>query len=393
MGYNPNDANDDPELREALAASMLPPQESGVAFGPATRPQYEQGKWDLVPTTSYREILLDPEPIDRKRELCTPAFLKPSVDDHRLGFLLTIYHEIPVLRELFLDRSNVVTNYGNDREWWTGKAMEVPMVSGSEEIDRADFRHELQRLMAFLDKTDRSYGSAEALANLPLVKKWPRSSLDVESAVLESFKDITQNESKTKKLFSRGVNGPEELASQEFAILQLPLPPKESLFETLYDISDDVMWEASSFDINNSPYLTHIAEVITFRFTDWDESKKKGVIVPAVWYPDRYLETGRQAALDMRMKKQEVINKLKNFDHLENGLLNYETRLGRNIKIKDLFDAALQHDQDELEMENGMDLNGAEDNLATLETPNKNKGLSAQLRKVLETIDLKLNGT
>jgi len=88
-----HDYNADPELQQALAASRadlgMPPQESGVTgtevvhFGPATRSQYEQGQWDMVPIgkSSAREVFVEPEPADRKREPGTPAFLKPSVAD------------------------------------------------------------------------------------------------------------------------------------------------------------------------------------------------------------------------------------------------------------------------------------------------------------------------
>ena len=72
----------------------LPPQETGITgtdqvfFGPANRSQYEPGKWDLVPTgnsSAQDFLLLDPEPAGRKRDIDTPAFLKPSIEDHRLG--------------------------------------------------------------------------------------------------------------------------------------------------------------------------------------------------------------------------------------------------------------------------------------------------------------------
>jgi hypothetical protein len=393
-------SNNDPELAQALAASLLP-QESGVtnteapAFGPATRSQYEQGKWELVPTTTLREVILDPEPLERKRDLGVPAFLKPSVEDHRVGALLTIYHEIPMLREMFLDRSNIIANYGNDREWWTGKAMEIPTITGTEELEQADFRHELQRLMAFLDKTDRSYGSAEALVNLPLVKQIFRSgpSRDIDSAVLEAFKEISRNsQSKIKKLFSRGVDGPEENNDQEFAILQLPLPLRNSYAETLYDIADSVMWEATSLDLNSSPFLTNIGEVISFRFTDWDQSKKKGITVPAVWYPDRYLDTGRQAALDMRLRRQDIVNDLEKIEMIENGLTNVDLRSGRRIKVKELFSAALQHDRDEPEAQFGVSPDDTEENISSVPRPSKSKKLSAELLKIVESIDRKLIG-
>ncbi|RQM06475.1 hypothetical protein DH86_00002337, partial [Scytalidium sp. 3C] len=130
----------DRDLEQALAASRaeagLPPQESGVIgtdqvyFGPATRTQYEEGKWDMVPIgkSSVQEILFDPEPTERKREIDAPAFLKPAVEDHRLAALLTIYHEIPLAREIFLDRMDVSPSYGFNQEWWSGTEIQMASV-------------------------------------------------------------------------------------------------------------------------------------------------------------------------------------------------------------------------------------------------------------------------
>jgi hypothetical protein len=194
---------EDSDLEQALAASRaeagLAPQESGVTntseayFGPATRSQYESGKWDMVLAgqTSVTEIVVDPEPAERKRDLDVPAFLKPSVEDHRLGALLTIYHEIPLIREIFLPRAgqDQAPNYGYDKEWWTGKAIDIPTVFGEDVTPPNEVNMELQRLMAFLDKTDRSYGSIEALANLRDVKKALRKEPKLEAAVLNAWKN------------------------------------------------------------------------------------------------------------------------------------------------------------------------------------------------------------
>lgn len=392
------DLQNDPELAQAIAASMQP-QETGItstdqaAFGPANRIQYEPGKWDLVPvSTSAREILLDPEPEDRKRDLGVPAFLKPSADDNRLAALLTIYHEIPMIREMFLDRANVIANYGTDREWWTGKPIETPTITGAVEDEQADFVHELQRLMAFLDKTERSYGSAEVLARLPYVRRYLAHERDLESAVLEAYKSVfsADNQAKIKRLFSKGVDGPEELSSKEFAILELPLPKKDACAETIYDIADSVLWESTAINLDCSPFLSNIGEIITFRFTGWDESKKNGVAVPAVWYPDRYLESGRQAALDMRLRKQDIESDLEKIDMLENGLTYHDLRSGKRIKIEELFKAALQHDQDEIEDDPGTVNDNMEESMMYSHRSANSKNLSAELRKLADRIDHKL---
>ena len=398
------DPNDDPELAQALAAS-LQPQESGITnkdyvyFGPANQSQYDPGQWSMVPVrTSTRDNLLDPEPEDRTRDLGVPAFLKPSTEDNRLAALFTIYHEIPLVREIFLDRANTIGNYGSDREWWTGKPIETPahtdLVEDAED-GRLNFVQELQRLMAFLDKTDRSYGSAEALANLPYVKAFCPQSPNLEMAVMEAYKSVfsTDNQGKVKKLFSKGVDGPEERSSKEFAILDLELPEKESWAQTLYDMADIAMWgEDAALNIEGSAFLKHIAEVIAFRFDGWNNSKKNEIVVPVMWYPDRYLESGRHAALEMRQKRKNVHADLDHAVELENTLTFHELRSGKQIKIQELFKAAFQHDQDQVEDEYGVAGHSLEDSMRLAQPSTSSKILSAEFRKLTDRIDQKLMG-
>jgi hypothetical protein len=192
----------DTELQQALAASAAEygqnAQESGVTntnevrFGPATRNEYETSNWAMVPMgkSAVREILNDPEPAERKRDIALdiPAFLKPSTENNRLGALITIYSQIPLIREIFLPRvpQDTAPNYGHDKEWWTGKAIDVPQVFGEDMTPPSEVTMELQRLMAFLDKTERSYGSAEALANLSDVQRELAAGKASDSHLLEA---------------------------------------------------------------------------------------------------------------------------------------------------------------------------------------------------------------
>jgi hypothetical protein len=399
--------DDDRELQAALEASRLeaglPPQESGIMstdevyFGPANRPQYEQGKWDLVPIgkSPAQEMLLDPEPADRKRDLNVPAFLKPSAENHRLGALITIYHEIPLLREIFLSRLDTLPNYGHDNEWWRGNTIELSAITEDQlGVDKEVLR-ELQRLMAFLDKTDRSYGSAEALANISAVKNWQRRrSMDLESAVCKAWSKAFEenNPSIVKKLFSTGQKPSAieaEVQEQAFAILDLGLPSKDSPQETIYDVADEVLWpDPQALELSESAYLPHIAEAIAFRL-EGDDSKK-GIEVPAVWYPDRYLESGRQAALEMRLQKQDIDVELQGI-HIQQQMLTECNIRGKTYKVKDLFKASLQHDL--AEINDGVQARDDGDaEIVSAQRPAKKTKLSTELRRVVESIDKKILG-
>lgn len=396
----------DRELQQALAMSLeeigLPPQEQGVtnmdevAFGPANRNEYEQGKWEMVPAgkTSVQEIVVDPEPADRKRDLDAPAFLKPTVTNSRLNALITIFHEIPMIRNVFLNIRDCLPNYGTNKEWWSGEKITLPSMQVDDdppiydEIDR-----ELQRLMAFLDKTDRSYGSVDVLANLDEVKRMIRQNgPDVESAVLQAWKHIFEHsiyENYVKVIFSVGVaSESSEDQPQEFAMLELSLPTKDSAQETLYDIADETLWSNQTWDLADTPYLFHIAEVIAFKIEGGSEHKR--VDIPAVWYPDRYLKSSREAALEMQRKKRATAEKYERICKLEQQLTFVPLQSGKIVAVKDLFDASLKHDENQIQE----DTVSADEDLMDVE-PRPSKvatKLSEELRKVLESIDKKLTG-
>lgn len=255
---------------------------------------------------------------------------------------------------------------------------------------------EIQRLMAFLDKTDRSYGSADALATLPAVKgqqvKWGDS---VEVCVMKAYRELLEDSESAgaiKKLFSIGVEGSNEADSEEFAILKLDLPPKDSEQETLYDIADAALWFHNPLELSNSPYLSHIADVITFQLAG--DAFSKGIEIPSVWYPDRYLESSRQAALDMRLKKIEINERLRGLDTLEEKLTNYTIPGNNKVKVQDLFKAVLQHDVDEIK-EDVVPVSvsdTAEEGIPPEEQSIKPQKLSAEIRKLMKSIDQKLVG-
>ena len=396
----------DRDLAQALAASRveagMPPQETGITgtdevqFGPATRSQieYDQGQWGLTSyvqtgKNSAPEAIFDPEPAERKRDLDVPAFLRPSIQNHRLGALLTIYHEIPLIRNLFLNQNDTLRSYGSDKEWWAGKEIENP--SSNDEYHEMD--RELQRLMALLDDTERSYGSVDALANLQDVKRARYQYQEgVESAVLKLWASIFQQNhpGMVQQIFSQGVgNESEEDNPKEFAILDLRLPDKDSLQQTLYDICDDVLWPSlEPFELERSPYLSHMAEVIAFRIEGNDEHKS--VDIPAIWYPDRYLKPARQAALDMRLQKRDVEDELKRMYNIENRLTNYLVNR-KVIKVENLFKASLKHDEAEIKDDGPREIEDVD--LTSSQRPsNAATKLSAELRKVMNSIDKKLLG-
>lgn len=378
-------------------------QQSGVtnsgttAYGPENMPQYSEKDWGLTKyvNNSAREILVDPEPAGRIKPIIAPAFLKPSVDDHRIGALLTIYHEIPLVREIFLNRSEVLPNYGFNPDWWSGTAIQMPSIVGEEPSQSQELLYELQRIMAFLDKTDRSYGSAEALANLGAMKTDQRkASDDKETLFFKAWKEAfaDRETGQVRKLFSDAVESTDKITP--FGILDLSLPAKGSVSETLYDIADNLLWPHDTPDINKCAYLSHVGEIFTFRLSD-DKGPSDGIDIPAVWYPDRYTAAGKQAAFDMRMQKKNIDKELERIAKVEDTLTQVVTREKKSLKVKDLFKAALQHESAQLEPQANAqpeDSFMSDSEAQARSSSEKASRLTSGLGKLLASIDRKLLG-
>ncbi|KAM0144586.1 hypothetical protein ACHAP3_000616 [Botrytis cinerea] len=396
--------NDDKELQQALAASMadssLPPQESGVVgtdqpyFGPATRSDYGDN-WAMVPISTVKEIYEDPEPWDRlriwedKRPTC-PAFLKPSGDAHRLGALLTIYYNIPVAREVFLRRENIETYYPYETGWWSGRPIEYPIASLQEDpnfvADDRRFGQELQKVMAFLDKTERSYGSVDVITELPYMQQ--NAGNDVETDFFLCFKNLMQGKRSLKHIFSSAAYGtdPDPDGNTIFAIFDLHLPTKDSLTENLYDLADGALWDGCPLTLENSPFLNHLGDVISFRIKGDKHNDQKAIEVPAVWYPDRYLQFASEDSLAMRTEKHNLQLKIQDISRQERQL-KWTTHNGKTLLVEDVMKLSLNHDQNELPPSNKSisDL--------TSEVPmggSKSADLSKGLKKLMDNVNAKL---
>ncbi|QSZ35447.1 hypothetical protein DSL72_008317 [Monilinia vaccinii-corymbosi] len=394
--------NNDTELQQALAASMadagLPPQQSGVVesdkpfFGPATRTDYGDN-WAMVPISTVKEIYVDPEPTDRIRDIVNqvPAFLKPSGERHRLGALLTIYYNIPLAREIFLRRDMVEACYPYEAGWWNGRPIERPFASFQQDTytvaEDQRFGQELQKVMAFLDKTERSYGSVDVITTLPFMQQ--QGGDDVEAGFFMSFQKLMQGHDSCKHLFSTGVLGLDtdlEEDPTKFAIFDLALPSKDSLVQNLYDLQDEALWGSSPFTLTKTPYLAHIGDVIAFRMKGDKQNDQKGIEVPLVWYPDRYLEFAGQESLTMRANKRNLELEISDISRHERQL-TWTFHNGKTLLVEDVFKISLNHDQNEVPRSDQDMGNHATD------TPmggSKNADLSKGLKKLMDDVNAKL---
>ncbi|KAH0538601.1 hypothetical protein FGG08_004802 [Glutinoglossum americanum] len=314
------------DLKRALdiSRSEMTPQESGVAhFGPATRVHYNNNEWALTTVGSgAHEIYPNPEPIDRKRIASEPAFLKPSPSSHTLASFLTILHSIPLARRALLCQDHLLSDYGYNDEWWDGTPAKAPRVVRLDDGIRVDRDEdevifETQRLVAFLTKTTRAYGSAETLANIDGVSN---QHLDV---IIGDFlahwymvaKRVSQHNTLPEIFRTVAISYSEEGDRKVQPVFLPGLNVDES--QTLYDIIDDALWSEVDED-KEEAFFEQAGEVFSMLLKSSNGNQNGlGIRIPAVLYLDRYMESSESLAKEMRLKKAEMRRKILEMERLE----------------------------------------------------------------------------
>ena len=310
--------------------SVTQDQETGVTdaakphFGAAKREYYDTKKWAMtVPAAHAQEILLNPLPVDRKRGANTPAFLKPSPAEHRLAALVKILHAVPLSREALLNRTNILSEYGHDSEWWDGvpiKLSRIVNISPSGQYDdRQEVVREAQRLMAFLDETDRAYGSVDVLANVDGIRKSRNSqivgnflaqwrtatwSLDPNATLMDIFRNegtkVSQEVVEVPVFYALQISVDADIADAGLS---------------LYEAFDDILWNGTGANDFEEVFLQKVADVFILELSRQSiEGVGLGIEIPAIWYPDRYLPSSQEQARAMQAGKAAARKEIQEID-------------------------------------------------------------------------------
>lgn len=280
----------------------------------------------MVPTTKAWA-----SPSERKRKHGAPAFLRQTrqVKEHRLGLVLSIFHEIPVVRNTLLRAGEPARSYGHNTEWWKGqpilKQEHLAAVARGEQLRaeeaRPDFNEELHRLMAFLDNTERAYGTVDALAETEAVDPLGSWYADIEERFFEALKaesaanpafDVSplMTISKIHPVVPRppgydpneSSDDEEQESEAKFALLDVCLDQEQYAWvNSLYDALDHLFWQHAlspdrSFPEDaSSAFLTEPGDVLTIRFGG--SGLTKPCEIPGILYLDRWLESRRDLAV------------------------------------------------------------------------------------------------
>ena len=317
------------------------PQETGVVdtqsktLRPATRGHYEPAQWALtIAGAQTQEILLNPEPNLRKRQRNVPAFIKPSPASHRLPALVTILHAIPMAREALLNRNHMLPDYGREKDWWDGTPVKLLRIvnvdSDGRYINENDIIYECQRLMAFLDETDRAYGSTDVLAGLEGLNGYESDKIAKFYGTWHSATAHIVTGSPLASVFeSRGTkrnkSDPTYTQSESFWCLNALIESDVAgQGFTLYEVIDRILWEDSNEE--EETYFERAGEVLTIELANKvAEVPGLGIDIPAVLYLDRYLPSATALAKDMRDRKARVKADLLNKEVARSWMINAKT--------------------------------------------------------------------
>lgn len=309
-------------IRESAqeAGIEVPAQETGVTdtstsqpyFGPANRDTYDQNNWAMVPT-GPQESALDSTalPSARKRVSGAPAFLVQGFSSHglnHLGGLLTILHEIPLARNILLSLGEPAATYGHNREWWNGQAI-LPehvlaklasgeMQWGEHNESLPNLEAEIHRIMAFLDLTERGYGTVSVLTEMI------NAGRGAEKQFYETI--AVRNEDKIQQLTQvaalceiQGPNTTEEEVAN-FGLLEMEHPRADySTIKTLYEALDHVMWnDALTWnEIHEGTKMAtfkQIGEGLVLKVSG--DGPEDSIDIPLELYPEKYLSSRRSEA-------------------------------------------------------------------------------------------------
>ena len=332
------DTSEDTDLQQAISRSLgqsADGQETGVTdgknFRPAERSEYPTDQWAMIIS---KPVMPNPEPENRKRMEGAPAFLKPSGRQHYLPALLTILQEIPMAKEALLAREAILQDYGIGEEWWDGEAIRIRRVValGEEEPPDVLILIECQRIMAFLELTERAYGNVSVLGQLAETDgdEYGNKTNTVEGAFLDAWSAAVRQTLPTFQLGDifairvtelDSLNPDGEPEKGNYNIVKISSDPPNQLFDqpfseestTLYDCLDSALWGAWNYDNPRASYL-EFSDVLVFNIeacTPSEQGSGNLCDCPATLYVDRYLEESLAKAKDMLQKQHVLREKVK----------------------------------------------------------------------------------
>ena len=426
-------AQEDDEMERALALSRegLPydtVQESGVVTSDGKSQitshydsTYDPKKWAMVrsgPSGRFdsNEVVPDPDPNDRKHQGDEPRFLKQLPCGDYLPNFLTIIHSVPLAREALLFSPFAPVTYSHDSDWWRGQDIKLPRIvnthdgSTTEPLNgpEEEIVAEMQRLMAFLDSSQRSYASAESLVRFIQNKHVGFEGataclIDHAMCAWESSANtLDPSGRKWDDIFRTipGTTDPQGISTPNVWSLALDTSveyQKNEDMVTLEEILDEALWETSpDSDVSTDNYLERCAEILTFRVDQHDKTKDKlGLTIPTSLYVDRYLKDNIEKTRPIRQQMAQAKQRMVKLNEISSSLMTFPhpqkpEQLDASLLMKyvcGMYSGANRKAVLEERESRGMDLSDA-----VPEPPPEHAATAQKLEAICESIADKLKG-
>lgn len=419
------------DLRKAMAMSRgeevgtaFQMQETGVVqggaavFGPANRENYDNGQWAMVPyggavAGTSEEIIPDTLVEERAGGAGEPRMLKPLPGGDYTAGLLTICACIEGAREALLMRGHVLDNYGQDAEWWRGHPISLPKIvhvddgrpAEPESDKREKILAEVQRVMAVLSSSKRSYASAQALTQTSAIKEGTPASTRSRT-LLEMFlqewavaaASKAEDPEEVTRLFSTtvGTNDADGMETPDMSLIDMQVALPEGAKMDLFELLDSLLWNTDADGLTMADnYIERPAEVLVMRV--YQASPVMGpqlrIEVPAQFYVDKYLKENIEATRATRSEMAKGKQRIAKIEEIEKKL-NFWKHPTKN----DLLDAGklLNHTLCHFSGQNRLEVVKADktNNVAIPEEmpadPPHYAAVAAELEKIIASINTKL---
>ena len=356
-------------------------------FGPATRDTYEANNWAMVAVTRSAELIPDAEPNARKREENGPALIKPTPQQNHLPALLTILHSIPLFRNALLSPQVSQPKYWIGDDWWKGSASTpshtIDRNSSIEAAYELELIYEVQRLMAFLDISDRAYASLGSLFQLDAWKQTPQDLEESDDELLKFlllWSSAYQSHSSQAQL--NGVLRSMVHASgqnQESFVLDGTVIRTDPTAElTLYDVLDQTI-------LSGGAHIVDLSNVLIMRLeASKSDAKSLDCKIPATFYADRYLEENKGIIGAMIEEAKQYQEQLQELNEKSQKLKYHKPSKSSKSEPMDTL-ALLETTMQAFKLEEA----DKENVLIEVENP-KNSEILSQLQSVYDSIKRKL---
>jgi hypothetical protein len=297
---------------------------------------YAPEQWALVTTSSAARVYDNPEdPKERRRdwEKGEPVFFRPLKEKDPLPSLVAVLGQIPLARRALLGEELGLASYGSNSKWWDGEsatAGEASVVDDGMDPHK-DVVVEAQRLMAFIQESNRSYGSVEALDKLEGISNITTMQVlqkaggnysgelrflvgwSAAAMIYGSHADIF------KTIITASENNGGVMQDKADTIYRLDLEPLASEpKQSLYQAIDELIWmNDPTGEAEDEYFIEQVAPILVMRVTNKDTSKETkglGLQVPHTFYADRYLKDNSGVMRQMRKDKALLRRHVQNID-------------------------------------------------------------------------------